>query len=86
MRWRGGRSRNVRKSLADARITKYLETGILDGPPRDIERLISGYLHCVGLIRYKGVRIGTNEITSPSHPLHQRHRRQRAIQKPPHSD
>ena len=44
-----------------ARITKYLETGILNGPPRDIERLISGYLHCVGLIRYKGVRIGTNE-------------------------
>ncbi|MDR3613953.1 MAG: tRNA dihydrouridine synthase DusB [Candidatus Obscuribacterales bacterium] len=43
------------------RITKYIETGILDGPPRDIERLISAYLHCVGLIRYKGSKIGTNE-------------------------
>jgi len=44
-----------------ARITKYLETGILDGPPDEIERLICGYLHCVGLVRYKGVRVGTNE-------------------------
>lgn len=43
------------------RITKYLETGILDGPPDDVERLICGYLHCLGLIRYKGLRVGTNE-------------------------
>lgn len=43
------------------RITKYLDTGVLDDPPDDIERLISAYLHCTGLIRYKGLRIGTNE-------------------------
>jgi len=43
------------------RITKYLETGILDDPPDDVERLICGYLHCTGLIRYKGLRVGTNE-------------------------
>jgi len=43
------------------RITRYLETGVLDDPPDDIERLICGYLHCIGLIRYKGVRVGTNE-------------------------
>jgi nifR3 family TIM-barrel protein len=44
-----------------SRITKYLETGILDGPPDEIERLICAYLHCIGLINYKGVRVGTNE-------------------------
>jgi nifR3 family TIM-barrel protein len=44
-----------------ARITRYLETGVLVAPPREIERLISAYLHCLGLIRYKGARVGTNE-------------------------
>jgi tRNA-dihydrouridine synthase B len=43
------------------RITKYIETGILDDPPDDIEKLIIAYKHCLGLIGYKGVRIGTNE-------------------------
>ena len=43
------------------RITKYIETGILDDGPQDVERLIAAYNHCVGLIRYKGQRIGTNE-------------------------
>jgi tRNA-dihydrouridine synthase B len=43
------------------RITKYIDTGVLDDPPDDVERLITAYLHCTGLIRYKGVRIGTNE-------------------------
>lgn len=44
-----------------ARITKYLETGILDDPPDDIDRLIAAYRHCLGLIRYKGEKVGTNE-------------------------
>ncbi len=44
-----------------ARITKYLETGILDDPPDDIDRLTAAYRHCIGLIKYKGPRVGTNE-------------------------
>jgi len=44
-----------------ARITKYLETGILDDPPETVERLIFAYKHCQGLVRYKGERVGTNE-------------------------
>lgn len=44
-----------------ARITKYLETGILDDPPESVERLIFAYKHCKGLVRYKGERVGTNE-------------------------
>ena len=44
-----------------SRITKYLETGSLDDPPDDVERLICGYLHCIGLIRYKGVKVGTDQ-------------------------
>lgn len=43
------------------RITRYLETGTLEEAPDEIERLIIGYMHCVGLIRYKGVRVGVNE-------------------------
>jgi tRNA-dihydrouridine synthase B len=43
------------------RITRYIDLGILDDPPDDIERLITAYLHCAGLIRYKGLRIGANE-------------------------
>ncbi len=43
------------------RITKYLETGVLDDPPDQVDRLIAAYLHCIGLIKYKGVRVGTNE-------------------------
>jgi hypothetical protein len=43
------------------RITKYLEQGILDDPPDDIERLRCAYLHCLGLLRYKGPRVGINE-------------------------
>ncbi|MBS1991629.1 MAG: tRNA dihydrouridine synthase DusB [Cyanobacteria bacterium SZAS LIN-3] len=43
------------------RITKYLELGILDDPPDDIERLRCAYLHCLGLLRYKGPRVGINE-------------------------
>jgi hypothetical protein len=42
-------------------ITKYLDTGILDAPPDDIDRLITAYRHCLGLIAYKGQRIGANE-------------------------
>lgn len=43
------------------RITKYIDTGILDSPPEEIERLVLAYLHCIGLIAYKGERVGTNE-------------------------
>ncbi|MBZ0187564.1 MAG: tRNA dihydrouridine synthase DusB [Candidatus Obscuribacterales bacterium] len=43
------------------RITKYLDEGILDDPPDTIERLICAVRHALGLIRYKGVRVGTNE-------------------------
>lgn len=43
------------------RITKFIETGILDDPPDDVERLIAAFLHCLGLIRYKGVRVGTDQ-------------------------
>lgn len=43
------------------RVTKYLDEGILDDGPDDIERLICAYWHSVGLVRYKGLRIGINE-------------------------
>lgn len=43
------------------RITKFIDTGILDDPPNDIEKLITAYVHCVNLIAYKGERVGTNE-------------------------
>jgi hypothetical protein len=43
------------------RITNYIETGKLDDPPTDIERLICAYRHCLALIRYKGLRVGANE-------------------------
>lgn len=43
------------------RITKFIDTGILDDPPDDIEKLIAAYWHCIGLINYKGERVGTNE-------------------------
>ena len=43
------------------RITKYINTGILDDAPDHIERLIIAFKHCLGLIAYKGVRVGTNE-------------------------
>lgn len=43
------------------RITRFLETGKLEDAPDDIDRLICAYRHCLGLIAYKGVRVGTNE-------------------------
>lgn len=43
------------------RITRYIDTGRLDDPPDDVDRLITAFRHCTGLIRYKGLRIGTNE-------------------------
>jgi len=43
------------------RITKYLDHGILDEAPDDVEKLICAYLHSVGLVKYKGLRIGVNE-------------------------
>lgn len=43
------------------RITKYIDTAVLDAAPDDIERLIVAFKHCLGLIQYKGLRVGTNE-------------------------
>ncbi|MBX9772384.1 MAG: tRNA dihydrouridine synthase DusB, partial [Candidatus Obscuribacterales bacterium] len=43
------------------RITKFIDTGILDDQPNDIDKLITAYLHCINLIVYKGERVGTNE-------------------------
>lgn len=43
------------------RITKFVDTGILDDPPDEIDKLIIAFKHSLGLISYKGVRVGTNE-------------------------
>jgi tRNA-dihydrouridine synthase B len=43
------------------RITKYIDTGILDDAPDNIQKLVIAFKHALGLIRYKGVRVGTNE-------------------------
>jgi tRNA-dihydrouridine synthase B len=43
------------------RITKFIDTGVLDAAPDSTERLIIAFKHCLGLIKYKGVRVGTNE-------------------------
>ncbi len=43
------------------RITNYIETGILEDAPSDVERLITAYRHALGLIQYKGARVGANE-------------------------
>jgi tRNA-dihydrouridine synthase B len=44
-----------------ARIDHYLETGRLKDEPSPVERLILAYLHALGLVRYKGPRVGINE-------------------------
>jgi nifR3 family TIM-barrel protein len=43
------------------RITRLIDTGELIEAPDDVTRLIIAYKHCVGLIAYKGQRVGTNE-------------------------
>ncbi|MBX9724135.1 MAG: tRNA dihydrouridine synthase DusB [Candidatus Obscuribacterales bacterium] len=43
------------------RITKFLDTGIMDEAPNDVERLVVAFKHCVGLVIYKGLRVGTSE-------------------------
>jgi len=43
------------------RITKFLDTGVMDEAPNDVERLIVAFQHCLGLVQYKGLRIGTSE-------------------------
>lgn len=43
------------------RITSYIETGKMPAETDDVERLAVGFRHCVGLVRYKGLRIGTSE-------------------------
>lgn len=44
-----------------SRINNYIETGKEGDEPTVAERLICAYWHAIGLIRYKGVRVGTNE-------------------------
>jgi tRNA-dihydrouridine synthase B len=51
-----------------SRITQYLDTGKFIDPPTDVERLICAYQHAIGLINYKGLRVGTNE--SRRHLVH----------------
>jgi len=43
------------------RITKYLDYGILDPAPDSVEKLILAMHHCIGLMAYKGIRVGTSE-------------------------
>jgi len=43
------------------RITDLLEKGVHGEPPDEIDKLIAAYRHTIGLIRYKGVRVGVNE-------------------------
>ncbi len=43
------------------RITKYLNEGVLDEPPDEIEKLVVAFNHCLGLVIYKGLRVGTSE-------------------------
>ncbi len=43
------------------RITKYLDHGVLDDPPENVERLILALAHSAGLIEYKGQDVGTRE-------------------------
>lgn len=42
-------------------ITRYLDDGIMTDEPDEIERVVMAYLHCTGLIAYKGPRVGVNE-------------------------
>ncbi len=44
-----------------ARISRLLATGNAGEPPDEVERLVTAYRHCLRLIAYKGVRVGTNE-------------------------
>ncbi|PWU00736.1 MAG: tRNA dihydrouridine synthase DusB [Candidatus Melainabacteria bacterium] len=44
-----------------AQIDEYLERGCLPEAPTEVERLALAYGHALGLIRYKGLRVGTNE-------------------------
>jgi nifR3 family TIM-barrel protein len=43
------------------RITKLVDQGILDDAPDEVERLVCAALHILGLIKYKGARVGANE-------------------------
>lgn len=43
------------------RITRLLEKGRHEEPPNDIDRLILAFKHALGLVRYKGLRVGVNE-------------------------
>ena len=44
-----------------AQIDEYLERGRPPEQPTAVQRLVLAYGHALGLIRYKGLRVGTNE-------------------------
>ncbi|MBX9688282.1 MAG: tRNA dihydrouridine synthase DusB [Candidatus Obscuribacterales bacterium] len=43
------------------RITRFLDDGIMTEAPDDIDRITVAFKHCLGLVQYKGLRIGTSE-------------------------
>lgn len=43
------------------RINKYLNDGILLEQPDPVERLVVAFKHCLGLVKYKGLKVGTSE-------------------------
>ena len=43
------------------RITRYLDEGVLEEPPDVVDRLTFAVHHALGLIEYKGVKVGTSE-------------------------
>jgi tRNA-dihydrouridine synthase B len=51
-----------------SRINQYLESGRFVEPPTDVERLICANQHALGLMAYKGLRVGANE--SRRHLVH----------------
>jgi len=51
-----------------SRISHYLESGVISEGPTDVERLMCAYWHAVGLIGYKGLKVGVNE--SRCHLIH----------------
>lgn len=44
-----------------SRISQYLDTGRIGDAPSEVEKLICAYEHAVGLMQYKGARVGANE-------------------------
>lgn len=51
-----------------SRIDEYLESGKILPAPSEVEKLICAYQHAIGLMEYKGARVGANE--SRRHLVH----------------